>query len=175
MLITALGEHRFIVPTAYFLYKRRLTSPNRIKFLALSLGIGFQGFLGWYMVKSGLSEEILTTPGAVPRVSQYRLAAHLSAALLLYAGMLATAVGINGDAKFAKHGEAGLGVKKGFWEVKEVRRFARWSKVVTALVLFTAASGESLFLLLTMTQLKQFEQAHLSLVLTLVSSTTSSR
>lgn len=57
--------------------------------------------------------------------------------------MLATAVGINGDAKYARAGEAGLGVRKGFWEVREVRRFARWSKVVTALVLFTAASGES--------------------------------
>ena len=36
---------------------------------------GFQGFLGWWMVSSGLTE--LTS------VSQYRLAAHLSAALVL--------------------------------------------------------------------------------------------
>lgn len=48
--------------------------------------LGFQGFLGWYMVKSGLSEPVKQTD--VPRVSQYRLAAHLGSALLLYVGFL---------------------------------------------------------------------------------------
>ena len=37
---------------------------------------GFQGFLGWFMVKSGLIEN--------PDVSHYRLATHLIAALLLF-------------------------------------------------------------------------------------------
>jgi cytochrome c oxidase assembly protein subunit 15 len=37
---------------------------------------GFQGFLGWFMVKSGLVDN--------PDVSHYRLAAHLFAALLLF-------------------------------------------------------------------------------------------
>ena len=37
---------------------------------------GFQGFLGWFMVKSGLVDN--------PDVSHYRLAAHLIAALLLF-------------------------------------------------------------------------------------------
>jgi cytochrome c oxidase assembly protein subunit 15 len=36
----------------------------------------FQGLLGWYMVKSGLVDD--------PRVSQYRLTAHLALAVLLY-------------------------------------------------------------------------------------------
>ncbi|KAH9907128.1 cytochrome oxidase assembly protein-domain-containing protein [Fomitopsis serialis] len=36
--------------------------------------------LGWYMVKSGLEDSLMDTPGAVPRVSQYRLAAHLGTA-----------------------------------------------------------------------------------------------
>ena len=43
----------------------------------------FQGLLGWYMVKSGL-EHRQDDANAVPRVSQYRLAAHLSSALVLY-------------------------------------------------------------------------------------------
>ena len=43
----------------------------------------FQGLLGWYMVKSGL-EHRHDDANAVPRVSQYRLAAHLSSALVLY-------------------------------------------------------------------------------------------
>ena len=38
---------------------------------------GLQGALGWYMVQSGLVDD--------PRVSQYRLAAHLGMALLIYA------------------------------------------------------------------------------------------
>lgn len=41
-----------------------------------------QGFMGWYMVKSGLEEK--TGVNDVPRVSQYRLAAHLSTAVILY-------------------------------------------------------------------------------------------
>lgn len=38
--------------------------------------------MGWYMVKSGLEEK--TGVNDVPRVSQYRLAAHLSTAVILY-------------------------------------------------------------------------------------------
>lgn len=46
----------------------------------------FKGFLGWYMVKSGLQEQPLPTD--VPRVSQYRLAAHLGSAFILYSMFL---------------------------------------------------------------------------------------
>lgn len=44
-----------------------------------------QGLLGWYMVKSGLAEP---AKHDIPRVSQYRLAAHLGSAFVLYALML---------------------------------------------------------------------------------------
>jgi len=46
-----------------------------------------QGVLGWYMVKSGLDVPD-NDPNAVPRVSQYRLAAHLGSAVVLYALLL---------------------------------------------------------------------------------------
>lgn len=39
--------------------------------------------MGWYMVKSGL-EERFDGPNDVPRVSQYRLAFHLTLAFILY-------------------------------------------------------------------------------------------
>jgi cytochrome c oxidase assembly protein subunit 15 len=52
--------------------------------------LGFQGFLGWYMVKSGLNEPAKETD--VPRVSQYRLASHLGSAFLLYVGFLWTSL-----------------------------------------------------------------------------------
>ena len=45
--------------------------------------LAFQGALGWYMVKSGLEESQLTS-GHQPRVSQYRLAAHLGTAMAFY-------------------------------------------------------------------------------------------
>lgn len=54
-----------------------------------SAGLLLQGLLGWWMVRSGLEEG-----REVPRVSQYRLAAHLGTALLLYSSMLYTALGI---------------------------------------------------------------------------------
>lgn len=67
----------FFVPFVYFLIKRQLTRPTIKKALAL-LGLGaFQGFLGWYMVKSGLVDR--------PDVSHYRLAAHLTTAFITFA------------------------------------------------------------------------------------------
>ena len=45
-----------------------------------------QGFLGWYMVRSGLKDK--QNPYEIPRVSQYRLCAHLGAALVLYTGLV---------------------------------------------------------------------------------------
>ena len=49
--------------------------------------IGFQGVMGWWMVKSGLKDDLFA-PGSHPRVSQYRLVAHLGTAFLCYSTML---------------------------------------------------------------------------------------
>ena len=65
----------FAIPFVIFLFQRRLTRDMAIPLAGLFVLGGFQGFLGWWMVSSGLTE--LTS------VSQYRLAAHLSAALML--------------------------------------------------------------------------------------------
>ncbi|WVN89068.1 uncharacterized protein L203_104284 [Cryptococcus depauperatus CBS 7841] len=86
----------FVVPTLYYLLRYKLPRPLPTKLFFIGLGIGFQGVLGWWMVKSGLDERILKD-GSVPRVSQYRLAAHYSAAVALYLGMLSTAIGIQRD------------------------------------------------------------------------------
>merc|ERR1711860_455650 len=50
--------------------------------------LAFQGLLGWYMVKSGLDHKNFEGPNDVPRVSQYRLAAHLTSAMTLYSLLL---------------------------------------------------------------------------------------
>ncbi|KAJ4298822.1 Cytochrome c oxidase assembly protein cox15 [Kalmusia sp. IMI 367209] len=55
--------------------------------------IGFQGVIGWWMVKSGLKDDLFA-PGSHPRVSQYRLTAHLGAAFAVYCSMLLTGLGI---------------------------------------------------------------------------------
>ncbi len=67
----------FLIPFLYFLLKKQLTKPTIKKCLIL-LGLGaFQGFLGWYMVKSGLVDQ--------PNVSHYRLAMHLTTAFITFA------------------------------------------------------------------------------------------
>ena len=67
----------FIIPFLYFLIAKKL-NPSTIKkcIVLLFLG-GFQGFLGWYMVKSGLIDR--------PDVSHYRLALHLITAFITFA------------------------------------------------------------------------------------------
>lgn len=50
--------------------------------------------MGWYMVKSGLSEALMKEPGAVPRVSQYRLTAHFATAVAIYGATIFVAADI---------------------------------------------------------------------------------
>ncbi len=56
--------------------------------MTVVLCVSRQGLLGWYMVKSGLEEK--PESHDIPRVSQYRLSAHLGSALLLYCASLWT-------------------------------------------------------------------------------------
>lgn len=70
----------FIIPFIYFLVTKQLTKATFKKCLVLLVLGGFQGFLGWYMVKSGLVD--------MPDVSHYRLAAHLTTAFLTFAASL---------------------------------------------------------------------------------------
>jgi len=74
----------FTVPAIYFWRKGHLSGPLKKRVLVMGALIGFQGLLGWYMVKSGLEAERFTAPSDVPRVSQYRLASHLGSAFVLY-------------------------------------------------------------------------------------------
>ncbi|MFC6876003.1 COX15/CtaA family protein [Flavobacterium myungsuense] len=67
----------FFVPFVYFLIKKKLDS-STIKKCCILLGMGaFQGFLGWFMVKSGLIDN--------PDVSHFRLSLHLTFAFITFA------------------------------------------------------------------------------------------
>jgi len=74
----------FYIPAAAFWMRGMLTPALKKRVMLMGGLLGFQGLLGWYMVKSGLEHENFLGPNDVPRVSQYRLAAHLSSAVVLY-------------------------------------------------------------------------------------------
>ncbi|WP_375203264.1 COX15/CtaA family protein [Hyphococcus sp.] len=69
----------FLLPLIFFAATRQLTRNLSFKLAGLFVLGGMQGALGWWMVSSGLADRV--------DVSQYRLAAHLSLAVLLFAAM----------------------------------------------------------------------------------------
>jgi cytochrome c oxidase assembly protein subunit 15 len=134
----------FVGPLAYFAIRKKIPRSLTLRLSGLALLIGAQGFLGWYMVQSGLEDSLMETPGAVPRVSQYRLAAHLGMAFVLYLGMFGTGMAAIKDWKFAKGtrwsgyaGKVSEAVKN-----PNFRSFCRQSWALTGLVLLTAISGK---------------------------------
>ncbi len=67
----------FIIPFLWFLVKKKFDAPAIKKMLFLFLLGGIQGFLGWFMVSSGLAERT--------SVSHIRLAIHLMFAFITFA------------------------------------------------------------------------------------------
>lgn len=76
----------FLLPFIYFWIRKKLTPDIFKKLIVILILGGFQGVLGWYMVKSGLSKE--------PRVSHYRLAAHLISAFTVFGVTFWTALSL---------------------------------------------------------------------------------
>lgn len=74
----------FALPLAFFWAKGWIARADRLRFLGLFVLGGSQGALGWFMVKSGLVDQ--------PSVSHFRLAAHLSLAMVIYCLLLAMAL-----------------------------------------------------------------------------------
>jgi cytochrome c oxidase assembly protein subunit 15 len=81
----------FFVPFVFFLATGRITRALAPKLGAVFLLGGLQGFIGWYMVSSGLSGRV--------DVSQYRLALHLSLAVLILGAVLWIAMGLRDPAQ----------------------------------------------------------------------------
>jgi cytochrome c oxidase assembly protein subunit 15 len=74
----------FLMPLLVFIARGWVGRPLAIRLFLLFVLGGLQGALGWYMVMSGLVDE--------PRVSQYRLAAHLGLGVIIFAAILWTAL-----------------------------------------------------------------------------------
>jgi heme a synthase len=76
----------FFLPFAWFWLRGYLSRELWPKLLGFFVLGGLQGAMGWYMVRSGLVDD--------PHVSQYRLAAHLGLAFLIFGLMWWTAWGL---------------------------------------------------------------------------------
>jgi cytochrome c oxidase assembly protein subunit 15 len=76
----------FLLPFLYFLWQKKL--PQQLAWILAGLFVlgGLQGALGWYMVQSGLVSD--------PRVSHFRLTAHLGLALLIFSAEFWLALGL---------------------------------------------------------------------------------
>ncbi len=66
----------FMLPLIYLTFKKKLSKKNLFSFYFILFLMLLQGFIGWYMVKSGLVERT--------DVSQYRLSLHLTLAILIF-------------------------------------------------------------------------------------------
>lgn len=76
----------FLLPCAFFLIKGWVSRSLMPRIFIIFLLGGSQGVLGWFMVKSGLIDN--------PDVSQYRLTAHFSAAVIIYGYMFWVALSL---------------------------------------------------------------------------------
>jgi len=110
----------FLAPYLWFLARRRI--PKRFRWpLAGIFALGAaQGFVGWLMVESGLVDD--------PRVSQFRLTAHLGLAVAIFAAMLWIALSLAFPAR----------IDAAQARVRSLRRFANG---VAALVFVMILSG----------------------------------
>lgn len=75
----------FALPLAWFWIRRAIPRGYTPRLLALLALGGLQGVFGWYMVRSGLSEEVTD-------VSHFWLSVHLLTALITLAGLVWTAL-----------------------------------------------------------------------------------
>ena len=70
----------FLIPLLFLIYKKALSKEYLIKLNLLFFFLFFQGFLGWFMVESGLIDDVT--------VSHYRLALHLFFAFIIFSSLV---------------------------------------------------------------------------------------
>ena len=111
----------FLIPFLYFWWRRKIKPGLTPKLIVMFCLGGFQGLLGWYMVKSGLVNN--------PQVSQYRLTAHLSSAILIYGFILWVILDLARDKTYLPLGSSAIS------------NWRRWSVGLTIFLLVTIMSG----------------------------------
>ncbi|KAK1251964.1 hypothetical protein MKX07_007443 [Trichoderma sp. CBMAI-0711] len=129
----------FVLPSLYFVARRRVSPRMALNLLGISSLIGFQGFIGWWMVKSGLKDDLFA-PGSHPRVSQYRLTTHLATAFVCYSWMLLSGLTILRTRRLLADPVAASATIKAIRN-PALNAFRRSVLGVTGLVFLTAMSG----------------------------------
>lgn len=109
----------FLVPFLWFALRGAIPKGYGGRLAAIFVLGGLQGAMGWYMVKSGLVDD--------PRVSQFRLTAHLLLAFVILGAMQWVAMSLLASARASADAAA-----------RSVRRFGF---VVVVLVLLMIATG----------------------------------
>ncbi|CCF56526.1 hypothetical protein KAFR_0B02280 [Kazachstania africana CBS 2517] len=130
----------FIAPAIYFAVRKRTSSHVNKRLLYLTSILGLQGFIGWWMVKSGLDQEQLDERRSKPTVSQYRLTTHLGAAFFLYMGMLYTGLDILKENKWVKNPDSALKLFKRL-NSSSLNSMRKFSIIMLAASFITAMSG----------------------------------
>ena len=70
----------FFIPFIFLIYKKILNNYLKLRFISISILILLQGLIGWYMVKSGLVNDV--------SVSHYRLSLHLFTAFIIFSSLI---------------------------------------------------------------------------------------
>lgn len=122
----------FFIPAVALWAGKYLNRGMKIRTGVFGTLIVAQGLWGYWMVRSGLDEATTasTANGALPRVSQYRLAGHLGMAFIVYAGMFYQALG-----HLLAENQGKI-----MW-TKNVAQLKRFTHISSALVFLTAVSG----------------------------------
>jgi cytochrome c oxidase assembly protein subunit 15 len=76
----------FLLPLLWFIARRRIPPGFAARLFGIFALGALQGAMGWYMVQSGLVDD--------PRVSHFRLTAHLGLAFVIFAAMFWTALSL---------------------------------------------------------------------------------
>lgn len=129
----------FLIPTIYFVARRQVSKTMAWKLVGICGLIGFQGVIGWWMVKSGLKDDLFEQ-GKHPRVSQYRLAAHLGTAFVAYLAMVWNGLSILREHRLLKNPEEGAKILEAL-QRPELRTFKRLVGGLGVLVFITAMGG----------------------------------
>ena len=83
----------YIIPLIYFTFKNKLKKETLFSLYNILFLICIQGFIGWYMVKSGLTDRT--------DVSHYRLSLHLTLAFIIFfSTILSTHPSFSGSVAF---------------------------------------------------------------------------
>ncbi|QPG74873.1 hypothetical protein FOA43_002209 [Brettanomyces nanus] len=130
----------FVVPTLYYIARKRVSPPTALKLLGICGLLGLQGFVGWWMVYSGIDKKQLVARNSKPTVSPYRLTTHLATAFTVYCCMISTGFSILRDYKIMADPKK---YQKIFQQINSpsLKRFISLSKGLFVMVFFTAMTG----------------------------------